>query len=107
TVASMLLESAHMILATVSGRLGTIAGPILGSIIYYALQQSLASHGTWYFSILGLVAVSVALFARRGLWGLVVDHLNIRIFPVGYWLWLAGEGRRRNDRLARGRHAAG
>ena len=39
--------------------------------------------------------VAVALFARRGLWGLVADRLNIRVFPVGYWLWPAGEARRR------------
>jgi hypothetical protein len=38
---------------------------------------------------------------------------NIRILPVGYWLWPTGEGRRRRSgpgrryRLARGRHAAG
>jgi hypothetical protein len=38
---------------------------------------------------------------------------NIRIFPVGYWLWPTGKGRRRRsgpgrrNRLTRGRHAAG
>jgi hypothetical protein len=38
---------------------------------------------------------------------------NIRIFPVGYWLWPAGKGRRRRsgpgrrNRLTRGRRAAG
>jgi hypothetical protein len=31
--------------------------------------------------------MAVALFARRGLWGLIDDHLHIRLFPVGYWLW--------------------
>ena len=44
--------------------------------------------------ILGLVAIVIALFARRGLWGLVDDHLHVRLFPVGYWLRLDGEGRR-------------
>jgi len=33
----------------------------------------------------------VALFARRGLWGLVDARLNVRLFPVGYWLRLDGE----------------
>jgi hypothetical protein len=28
----------------------------------------------------------VALFARRGLWGLVDERINVRLFPVGYWL---------------------
>ena len=76
--------------------IGTIEGPILGAIIFYALQQSLASHGAWYFIVLGLVAIAVALWARRGLWGILADRLHIRIFPVGYWLWPAGEERRRH-----------
>jgi len=39
----------------------------------------------------GLFAILVALFARRGLWGLVDEHLNVRLFPVGYWVRLDGE----------------
>lgn len=89
------LFSAQMIFATIIGGIGTIEGPIIGAIIFYVLQQSLASHGAWYFIILGLVAIAVALWARRGLWGLAAERLHIRIFPVGYWLWPAGEGRRR------------
>jgi branched-chain amino acid transport system permease protein len=50
------------------------------------LQQTLASYNAWYLIILGLVAMAVALFARRGLWGLVDERLHIRLFPVGYWL---------------------
>ena len=87
--------SAKMIFAVVIGGIGTIEGPILGAIIFYALQQSLASHGAWYFIVLGLVAIAVALWARRGLWGILADRLHIRIFPVGYWLWPDGEGWRR------------
>jgi hypothetical protein len=44
--------------------------------------------------VLGLVAMAVALFARRGLWGLIDERLHLRLFPVGYWLWTPGEGRR-------------
>jgi hypothetical protein len=32
----------------------------------------------------------VAIWAPRGLWGLIADRLHIRLFPVGYWLWPAG-----------------
>jgi hypothetical protein len=40
------------------------------------------------------VAILVALFARRGRWGLIDEHLHIRLFPVGYWLRIAnGAGR--------------
>jgi branched-chain amino acid transport system permease protein len=86
--------TAEMGFAVIIGGLGTIEGPIIGTVIYMVLQQTLASYNAWYLIILGLVAVVVALFARRGLWGLVDSRLNVRLFPVGYWLWPAGERRR-------------
>ena len=84
--------TAEMAFVTIIGGLGTIEGPIIGTAVYMVLQQTLASYNAWYLIILGLVAVVVALFARRGLWGLVDEHLNVRLFPVGYWLRFDGEG---------------
>jgi branched-chain amino acid transport system permease protein len=78
--------TAEMAFATIIGGLGTIEGPIIGTIVFMVLQQTLASYNAWYLIILGLVAILVALFARRGLWGLVDERLNLRLFPVGYWL---------------------
>ena len=78
--------TAEMAFATIIGGLGTIEGPILGTAVYIVLQQTLASYNAWYLIILGLVAIGVALFARRGLWGLVDERLHVRLFPVGYWL---------------------
>jgi branched-chain amino acid transport system permease protein len=49
------------------------------------LQQTLASHGAWYLIIVGLVAVTIAVYLPRGLWGLL-DRRGIRLFPVGYWV---------------------
>jgi ABC-type branched-subunit amino acid transport system permease subunit len=91
--------TAEMAFATIIGGLGTIEGPIIGTVVYMVLQQTLASYNAWYLIILGLVAIVVALFARRGLWGLVDEHLRVRLFPVGYWLRLAGD----NDRSGRRR----
>jgi ABC-type branched-subunit amino acid transport system permease subunit len=85
--------TAEMAFATIIGGLGTIEGPIIGTAVYMILQQTLSSYNAWYLIILGLVAIIVALFARRGLWGLVDEHLNVRLFPVGYWLRLPGERR--------------
>ena len=90
--------TAEMAFAVIIGGLGTIEGPILGTIVYMVLQQTLQSYNAWYLIILGLVAILIALFARRGLWGLVDDHLHIRLFPVGYWLWAPGSGGRRGLR---------
>ena len=107
--------TAKMAFAVIIGGLGTIEGPILGTIVYIVLQQTLASYNAWYLIILGLVAILISLYARRGLWGLIDDHLHVRLFPVGYWLWAPGSdgrrgsgalralGRRRGGR--RGRHS--
>jgi branched-chain amino acid transport system permease protein len=83
--------TAEMAFVTIIGGLGTIEGPILGTAVYMILQQTLASYNAWYLIILGLVAIVVTLFARRGLWGLVDAHLNVRLFPVGYYLRLDDE----------------
>ena len=79
--------TAKMAFAVIIGGLGTIEGPIIGAIVYMILQQTLQSYNAWYLIVLGLIAIFVALFARRGLWGLIDDRLHIRLFPVGYWLW--------------------
>jgi branched-chain amino acid transport system permease protein len=78
--------TAEMAFAVIIGGLGTIEGPIIGTAVYMVLQQTLASFNAWYLIILGLVAIVVVLFARRGLWGLVDSRLSFRLFPVGYWL---------------------
>ena len=96
--------TAEMAFATIIGGLGTIEGPILGTAVYMVLQQTLASYNAWYLIILGLVAIVIALFARRGLWGLVDSHLNVRLFPVGYWLRRDGEAK--SGRAARLRRPA-
>jgi ABC-type branched-subunit amino acid transport system permease subunit len=83
--------TAEMAFVTIIGGLGTIEGPIVGTAVYMILQQTLASYNAWYLIILGLVAILVTLFARRGLWGLVDTHLNVRLFPVGYYLRLGEE----------------
>jgi len=87
--------TAEMAFAVIIGGLGTIEGPILGTIVFMVLQQKLQSYNAWYLIVLGVVAIAIALFARRGLWGLVVDRFNIRLFPVGYHLWAPGEKRKR------------
>jgi branched-chain amino acid transport system permease protein len=97
--------SAKMIFVTIIGGIGSIEGPIIGSIVYVVLQQTLSQYGAWYLILLGGVAVVVAIWFPQGLWGLVSRRLNIRLFPVGYWLWRRGDsprGRRSGGRKAPG-----
>jgi ABC-type branched-subunit amino acid transport system permease subunit len=87
--------TAEMAFATIIGGLGTIEGPIIGTAVYMVLQQTLASYNAWYLIIFGLVAIIVALVARRGLWGLVDERLHLRLFPVGYYLRSNGSAKPR------------
>ena len=95
--------TAEMAFAVIIGGIGTIEGPILGTIVYMVLQQTLQSYNVWYLISLGIVAIAIALFARRGLWGTLDERFGIRLFPVGYHLWAPGETRRRRKPAA---HAA-
>jgi branched-chain amino acid transport system permease protein len=78
--------SARMIFIALIGGLGTIEGPIVGTGIFFAIQQTLAQLGAWYLILLGLVAVLVAMYLPKGVWGLISGRLNLQVFPVGYWL---------------------
>jgi branched-chain amino acid transport system permease protein len=87
--------TAEAAFAVIIGGIGTIEGPIIGTIVYIVLQQQLASYNKWYFIVLGAVAIAVVLLLRRGLWGEVDERLHVRLFPVGYWLGTPDQKRRR------------
>ena len=61
--------SAQMIFVTVIGGIGTIEGPIVGTAIFFILQQTLSRYGAWYLIVLGLAAIVIALWWPRGVWG--------------------------------------
>jgi branched-chain amino acid transport system permease protein len=78
--------AAEMLFVSMIGGLGTIEGPIIGSIIYFVLQQTLQQYGVWYLIIFGTLAVLVALWQPRGIWGAVRDRYHAELLPVGYWV---------------------
>ena len=71
-----------VIFIVVIGGIGTIEGPIIGVIVLYFLQDYLASFGTWYLMLLGLLAIAVMLVAPGGLWSLIARRFDLQIFPV-------------------------
>lgn len=76
--------TAFVIFIVVIGGIGTIEGPIIGTLIFFALRETLADLGTIYLLVMGLVAIVVMLKAPRGVWGLIRDRFDLRIFPLGY-----------------------
>jgi branched-chain amino acid transport system permease protein len=75
--------SAEASFMAVVGGLGTVEGPILGTVIYVALQNYLGASGEIHLIVLGAVSVLVMLVAPRGIAGLVRDHLGWTLFPIG------------------------
>jgi hypothetical protein len=70
------------------------------------LQQGLQHYNAWYLIILGLVAIAVTLFARRGLWGTLDEKFSIRLLPTGYYVRLPGDQRGRKRKAASASPAA-
>jgi branched-chain amino acid transport system permease protein len=74
--------AAMMIFIVVIGGIGTIEGPLVGALVFYVLQDTLAELGNWYLVVVGAVAVVITLVAPKGLWGLTRGR--VELFPVGY-----------------------
>ncbi len=74
--------TAYVIFIVVIGGIGTIEGPIVGVLVFFALQTLLADFGTWYLLVLGSLGIIIMLFAPRGLWGLFSARTGITVFPV-------------------------
>jgi branched-chain amino acid transport system permease protein len=74
--------TAFMIFIVVIGGIGTIEGPIIGTIIFFLIRQYLSNFGEWSFILLGGIAIILMLIAPQGVWGLVRDRFNLELFPV-------------------------
>lgn len=74
--------TAFVIFITVIGGIGRIEGPIVGTIVFFLLRQTLADLGTIYLLILGIVAIAIMLAAPKGVWGLIVERLGWQVFPL-------------------------
>jgi branched-chain amino acid transport system permease protein len=74
--------TAFVIFITVIGGIGRIEGPIVGTIVFFALRQTLADLGTIYLLTLGVVAILVMLMAPKGIWGLIVESFGWQVFPL-------------------------
>lgn len=76
--------TAFVIFIVVIGGIGTIEGPVIGTIIYFLLREFLADFGSIYLLFLGSLAIVVMLIAPKGLWGYVAGRFGWSLFPVGY-----------------------
>lgn len=76
--------TAFVIFIVVIGGIGTLEGPIIGTILFFLLRETLADLGTIYLIVLGLVAIGIMLKAPKGVWGLIRGKFNLELFPLSY-----------------------
>ncbi len=74
--------TAFVIFITVIGGIGRIEGPIIGTIIFFLMRQTLSDLGSLYLLIMGAVAIVVMLWAPKGLWGLIADRYGWQALPL-------------------------
>jgi branched-chain amino acid transport system permease protein len=74
--------TAYVIFITVIGGIGRVEGPIIGTIVFFLLRQTLADLGSLYLLMLGVVAIAVMLKAPKGIWGFIADRFGWQLFPL-------------------------
>jgi branched-chain amino acid transport system permease protein len=72
--------TAIVIFVVIVGGLGTMAGPIIGTVIYFVIREALADFGSLYLIALGAIAVIVVIAFPEGVWGEVRRRL-----PTDRW----------------------
>ena len=71
-----------VIFIVVIGGIGTIEGPIIGTIIFFILREPLSHLGSWYLMLLGVIAVVIMLKSPTGVWGFIAKRWDLHFFPV-------------------------
>ncbi|WP_299723725.1 branched-chain amino acid ABC transporter permease [uncultured Tateyamaria sp.] len=76
--------TAFVIFIVVIGGIGTLEGPIIGTILFFLLRETLADLGTVYLIVLGVLAIVIMLKAPKGVWGLIRSRFDLELFPLSY-----------------------
>jgi branched-chain amino acid transport system permease protein len=74
--------TAFVIFITVIGGIGRIEGPIIGTVVFFVLRQTLADLGSLYLLMMGAVAIVTMLWAPKGLWGLIAERFGWQALPL-------------------------
>jgi len=68
-----------LVFIVIIGGIGTIEGPIIGSLIYVLLSQTLSEYFSVSMLILGVIAILVILLAPKGIMGTLQEKLGFEI----------------------------
>ena len=85
--------TAFVIFITVIGGIGRVEGPIIGTVVFFVLRQTLADLGGLYLLMLGAVAIAVMLLAPKGIWGFLAERFGWQLLPLERRLRFAADAR--------------
>jgi branched-chain amino acid transport system permease protein len=75
-----------MLFIVIVGGIGTLEGPIIGTLIWFGLNEIFIDafnlSGAWYLVAIGAVAMIVMLYSPHGLWPRIRDALGIEGLSV-------------------------
>lgn len=74
--------SAFAIFMVVIGGIGRIEGPLVGALVFWALNKFFSDYGSWYLMGLGGLAIVATIFFKQGLWGWVQQRWAWDLFPT-------------------------
>lgn len=74
--------SAFAIFMVVIGGIGRIEGPLIGAVVFWALNKFFSDYGTWYLLGLGVLAIVMTIYFKQGLWGYAQQRWGWTLFPT-------------------------
>jgi branched-chain amino acid transport system permease protein len=74
--------TAFAIFMVVIGGMGRIEGPIVGALVFWALNKFFSQFGAWYLMGLGGLAIVVTIYFKKGLWGYAQQRWGWVLFPT-------------------------
>lgn len=74
--------TAFAIFMVVIGGLGRIEGPLIGAVVFWALNKFLSDYGTWYLLGLGVMAIVMTIYFKQGLWGYAHQRWGWTLLPT-------------------------
>ncbi|HJV94985.1 MAG TPA: branched-chain amino acid ABC transporter permease [Albitalea sp.] len=74
--------TAFAIFMVVIGGIGRIEGPLVGALVFWALNKFFSDYGSWYLMGLGTLAIVTTVYFKQGLWGWLQQRRGWVLFPT-------------------------
>ena len=74
--------TAFAIFMVVIGGIGRIEGPLVGALVFWALNKFFSDYGTWYLLGLGMLAIVCTIYFKQGLWGFAQQRWGWTLLPT-------------------------